>query len=46
MKSSDRPLKGAFCILAAIVSAMSFAVSPEGYAGMSAVPAEIGRAHV
>ena len=38
MKSPDRPLKGAFCILAGIVSAMSFAVSPEDYAGMSAVP--------
>ena len=39
MKTPSRPLQGAFCILLGIVSAMSFTVSPEGYAGMSAIPA-------
>ena len=39
MKTPSRPLQGAFCILLGIVSTMSFTVSPEGYAGMSAIPA-------
>lgn len=34
-----KSVKGAFCILLGVLSAMSFAISPENYAGMSAVPA-------
>ena len=39
MMQAIRPLSGAFCLLAGIASAMSFTVSPEGYVGMSALPA-------
>ena len=34
-----KSVKGAFCILLGVLSAMSFAVSPEGYVGMSDAPA-------
>jgi len=34
-------VRGAVCFLLGILSAMSFSVSPEGYAGMSAAPATL-----
>ena len=34
-----KSVKGDFCIVLGALSAMSFAISPENYAGMSAVPA-------
>ena len=39
MKRLNRPLTGAFCILAGILSAMSFTVGQTGYAGISDLPA-------
>ena len=39
MSRIHRPLPGAFCIFAGILSAMSFVVGAEGYVGMSAAPA-------
>ncbi len=39
MKSLLRPVKGAFCFLMGAASALAFAVSQEGYTGMSAMPA-------
>ena len=39
MSRIHRPLPGAFCIFAGILSAMSLVVGAEGYVGMSAAPA-------
>ena len=39
MKRIIRPLRGAFCILAGILSAMSFTLGQSGYAGIGDLPA-------
>jgi len=39
MKRMNRPLRGAFCVLVGVLSAMSFVIGQEGYAGMSELPA-------
>ena len=39
MTRLNRPLRGAFCILAGIASALSFTVGQEGFVGISDVPA-------